>query len=310
MNEKEALSTLKESGLKIIKEYNMNKYQAFRILKESGHKLIKEARETIANIVERNYKEVETLAAEYAKLVQNYFHEANISKYNYKSRIYNERHLKSRKPYAYISAEAYAYFAVNPAVEGRFYYYTRQNRSESKFEIVGYDKRFDILGSISLNWRDYSSAEELFEDTKEFIEKVTNYWINFSEEEKEKQDRIHHVRESEYPETEDIDEILSVKDGGTGTWTIKKKFSPRPASVKFKNYAQAIAALYFSGGYRPFEIEDSDQYLEDAIRDIKENGVDKAIGDVAYRSEDRGQRMYDYIIDPDGNKWWSIWTRH
>ena len=315
MNEKEALSTLKDSGLKVINEYNMDKYQAFRILKESGHKLIKEARETIKDTVKRSYLEVKGLASDYISKVQKYFIDSGTTGYEYSPFVHNYEHLSARPPYAYISAQAFAFFGDYPALKCKFYYYNRKEENESRLVITGYLENLNEVEFATLNWRDYDSAEDLFEDTKGIIEKVTNYWLKRQEEEKaakekDKQDRIHHIKEAEYPETDDIEEILSVKDGGTGTWTIKKQFSPRPASVKFANYAQAIAVLYYEGGYRPFEIEDSDQYLEEAIRAIKENGVDKSMSKVAYESEDRGQRMYDYIIDPDCNKWWSIWTRH
>jgi hypothetical protein len=293
----------------------MDKYQAFQILKESGHKLIKEARETIKDTVKRSYLEVEGLANDYISKVQKYFIDSGTTKYEYSPFVDNYEHLSARPPYAYISAQAFAYIGNYPALKCKFYYYNRKVENESRLVITGYLKDLNEVEFATLNWRDYDSAEDLFEDTKEIIEKVTNYWLNQKEEEKEakrkeKQDRIHHVKETEYPETEDIDEILSVKDGGTGIWTIKKHFSQKPASVKFANYAQAIAALYYEGGYTRFEIKDSDQYLEDSVEDIKSEGVDKVMDKVAYESEDRGQRMYDYIIDPDGNKWWSIWTRH
>lgn len=293
----------------------MTEDQAVKILKESGHKLIKEARETIKETVKRSYLEVEGLASDYISKVQKYFIDAGTTKYEYSSFIHNYEHLSSRPPYAYISAQAFASIGNYPAIKCKFYYYNRKEPNISRLLITGYLRNLNEVEFADLDWRDYNSAEELFEDTKEIIEKVTNYWLKQKEEdeaaqEKDKRDRIHHVKESEYPETDDVDEILSVKDGGTGTWTIKKQFSSRQASVKFANYAQAIAALYWTGGYSRSEIEDSDQYLENAVEDIKEKGVDKVMDRVAYESEDRGQRMYDYIIDPDGNKWWAIWHRH
>lgn len=293
----------------------MNEYQAFNILKRSGLSLIKEARETIKDSVKRAYLEVNGLASDYIRKVQKHFTASGTSEYEYEPFIHNYEHLSARPPYAYISAQAFAFLGNYPALKCKFYYYNRKDPNEARLVITGYLKNLKEVEFATLNWRDYDSADDLFEDTKAIIEKVTNYWLKQREEEesakeRDKQDRIHHVKVSEYPETDKIDEILDVKDGGTGTWTIKKRFSSRPASVKFANYAQAAAALYWAGGYSGSEIEDANQYLEDAIEDIETVGVDKVMDKVAYESEDRGQRMYDYIIDPDGNKWSAIWNRH
>lgn len=291
----------------------MNEYQAFKILRNSGLSLIREARETIRDTVKRNYLEVNGLASDYISRVQKYFTDSGIG--DYEPFVQNYEHLSARPPYAYISAQAFALIGNYPAIKCKFYYYNRKDPNESRLVITGYLKDLKEVEFSTLNWRDYDSADDLFEDTKAIIEKVTNYWLRHNEEEKDaeekaKQDRIHHVKVGEYPETDNVDEILRVRDGGTGTWTIKKKLSPRPASVKFANYAQAVAALYWAGGYRNSEIEDSNQYLEDAVEDINAAGVDSVMDKVAYASEDSGQRMYDYIIDPDGNKWSAIWNRH
>jgi hypothetical protein len=255
---------------------------------------------------------VNGLASDYISRVQKYFVDSGLI--DYEPFVHNYEHLSARPPYAYISANAYADLGDYPALKCKFYYYSRKDPNEARLVITGYLRDLKEVEFATLNWRDYDSADDLFEATKKIVEKVTNYWLKQQEdekaaEEKDNRDRIHHVKVGEYSKTGNVDEILRVRDGGTGTWTIKKSIA-KPASVKFANYAQAIAALYWSGGYSRFDIEESAQYLEDAIEDINAEGVDRVMAKVAYESEDRGQRMYDYIIDPEGNKWSAIWNRH
>lgn len=157
----------------------MNEYQAVKILKDSGLKVIKEARETIRDTVKRNYLEVNGLASDYISKVQKYFIDSGLSEYE--PFVHNCDHLYARPPYAYISANAYAEIGNYPALRCKFYYYNRENPNEARLVITGYLRDLKEVEFATLNWRDYDSADDLFEATKKIVEKVTNYWLKQQE---------------------------------------------------------------------------------------------------------------------------------
>lgn len=157
----------------------MNEYQALKILRDSGLRLIKEARETIKDSVKRAYLEVNGLASDYISRVQKYFTDSGMG--DYEPFVQNCEHLSARPPYAYISARAFAVIGNFPALKCKFYYYNRTDPSDAKLVITGYLRDLREVEFATLNWRDYDSADDLFEDTKKIIEKVTNYWLKHQE---------------------------------------------------------------------------------------------------------------------------------
>jgi hypothetical protein len=85
--------------------------------------------------------------------------------------------------------------------------------------------------------------------------------------------------------------VLSVKDGGTGRWTIDGDEGDN-LHPRFRNYAHALAALKYTGSATDFE-GDCEEYLDKAVNALNLKGLE------AFRGCDR-----DFIYsvkDPNGN---------
>ena len=90
-------------------------------------------------------------------------------------------------------------------------------------------------------------------------------------------------------------EVMSVKDGGTGKWTVDEVIDEDDLDEVhpiFNNYAHALAALQYTGSASSFE-GDCEQYLDSAVEDLKEGGLK------AFRGCDK-EFIYS-IKDPKGN---------
>lgn len=86
--------------------------------------------------------------------------------------------------------------------------------------------------------------------------------------------------------------VLSVKDGGTGKWTVSGDEGDN-LHPRFKNYAHALAALQYTGSATGFE-GDCEQYLGDAVDALESSGLK------AFKGCDK-EFIYS-IADPNGNK--------
>jgi hypothetical protein len=88
---------------------------------------------------------------------------------------------------------------------------------------------------------------------------------------------------------------MSVKDGGTGKWTVDEVIDGDELDEvhpRFKNYAHALAALQYTGSASSFE-GDCEQYLDSAVEALNEVGLK------AFRGCDK-EFIYS-IKDPKGN---------
>ena len=65
--------------------------------------------------------------------------------------------------------------------------------------------------------------------------------------------------------------VMSVKDGGTGRWTVDGDEGDN-LHPRFRNYAHALAALYYTGSPTGFE-GDCEQYLDSAVEALQDGGL-------------------------------------
>lgn len=89
--------------------------------------------------------------------------------------------------------------------------------------------------------------------------------------------------------------VMSVKDGGTGKWTVDEVIDEdevEEVHPRFKNYAHALAALRYTGAATGFE-GDCEQYLDSAVKALDVEGL---------KAFKRCDREFVYSIkDPMGN---------